>query len=95
MLSIARKIEQPTLGGSEYEIALCMRLGLDGGELWPGRRPLFRTTALVTGPKPFWHQTLANTSQKALDTSNGGLRVANVCYKRLFVATRYVTLEHP
>ena len=49
----------------------------------------------MTGPKPFWHQTLANTSQKALDTSNGGLRVENVSDERLFYLARYVTLEHP
>ena len=49
----------------------------------------------MTGPKPFWHQTLANTSQKALDTSNGGLRVENVFDERLFYLARYVTLEHP
>jgi hypothetical protein len=67
--------------------------GFRRGELWPGRRPLGRTTALGTGPKPFWHQTLANTSQKALDTSNGGLRVASVCDERLFLEARYVTLQ--
>ena len=31
--SSQRKIEQPTLGGSEYEIAICMRLGMCRGSL--------------------------------------------------------------
>ena len=77
-LRAVRKIERNRFSArSPRYYGACIRVSGERS-VWPGRRPLYRTTLLVNGLKPFWHQTLANTSQKALDTSVGGLRVVNV-----------------